>query len=478
MAREFKYVLTRVCLKAGQMTLTRGMLELFPSEGSITIVDTTRNQDFKATLADKRRLTELDGFYKLHNLEVNDEIMIRPLEDGRYGFTPVARRRIDSGAAAIAKFLDDLANQGTPLSKAEIRGLYPDLPKTLDIDNVLSHDSRFSLEGGRWGTAKSRFEQSESKIDNKKSEEKPTTTKTESAKAESSKDTKQESKAPEKPKRATVTPYPRGVMFPSEPASAPTREKDVSQQHKVKDILSGLGYRVESLSHGQMVAHADLGRKNYSVLVQLLLEGSSIDWAALLARKREVSATYAAVFGDGLDLIKLSSPASLARATLWSWTGLDRLQSLNHAVLLSPYDLESHFERDGLFEHGMDRFEKTIDKRVAEKGAFSSILTRLAQMRAPVVFMLDEVIDNDMNREQALKVLETMSQAPFHLVTKVDNGEFCLRNKVSDALLNFSDYALSLKSRLPQRRTERLQGLEGQGEYESVVENMDAVKAE
>ncbi len=459
MAREFKYVLTRVCLRSGEMTLTKGMLELFPSEGPVTIVDTARNQDFKATVLEKRRVTELGGFFKLHNLDVNDEIMIRLLEDGRYGFTPVARKKIDSGAVAIAKFLDDLANQGTPLSKAEIRGLYPELPKTLDIDNVLAHDSRFALEQGRWAIAKAKAE---------------TETPQQTTKAEP----KEESRTPDKNKRATVTPYPRGVMFPSEPASAPSNDKDVSQQHRAKDILGALGYRVESLSHGQMVAHADLGRKNYSVLVQLLLEGSTIDWAALLARKREISATYAAVFGDGLDLIKLSSPASLARATLWSWTGLERLQALNHSVLLSPYDLESHFERDGLFEHGMDRFEKTIDKRVAEKGAFSSILTRLAQMRAPVVFMLDEVIDDDMNREQALKVLETMSQAPFHMITKVDNGEFCLRNKVSDALLNFSDYALSLKSRLPQRRTERLQGLEGQAEYETLVESSAALKAE
>lgn len=466
MAREFKYVLTRVCLTAGQMTLTRGMLELFPSEGTFTIVDTTQNQEFKATVAEKRRITDLGGFFKLHDLHVNDEIMIRPLEDGRYGFTPVMRKKVDSGAAAIAKFLDDLANQGTPLSKAEIRGLYPDLPKTLDIDEVLARDTRFALERGRWQPAKLKEDRAANQAEENSQQ---------NATNERSSEPKN---GQEKIKRATVTPYPRGVIYPSEVASSPTNEKDLSLQNKAKDILNLLGYRVESLSHGQIMAHADLGRKNYSVLIQLLQPGGQIDWAALLSRKREVSATYAAVFGDGLDLTKLASPAALARATLWSWTGLDRLQGLTASVLLSPYDLESHFERDGLFDHGMDRFEKTIDKRVADKGAFSSILTRLAAMRAPVVFMLDEVIDNDMNRESALKVLETMSQAPFHLVTKVDNGEFCLRNKVSDALVNFSDYALSLKSRLPQRRTEKLQGLEGQSEYETLVDANVAAKTD
>jgi hypothetical protein len=96
-------------------------------------------------------------------------------------------------------------------------------------------------------------------------------------------------------------------------------------------------------------------------------------------------------------------------------------------------------------------------------------------MRAPVVFMLDEVVDNDITREQALKVLDVLSQAPFHLITKVDNGEFCLRSKIYDALLNFSDYALSLRNRLPQKRTERIQGLEPS---EETVDNALAETAE
>ncbi|MGL4611522.1 MAG: hypothetical protein ACRCYY_17885 [Trueperaceae bacterium] len=443
------------------MTLTRGMLELFPSEGTFTVVDAARSQEFKATVAEKRRITELGGFFKLHHLEVNDEIRIRPLEDGRYSFTPVSKKKDSSSTVGIAKFLNDLAGQGTPLSKAEIRGLYPDLPKIVDVDEILSQDDRFVLERGRWRPVAAQAKP----LEDKPLEKIPNP---------------QTAEAKERSRRATVTPYPRGVMFPGENGAAQQdaeTAKDISQQHKAKDILGALGYRIESLSHGQMIAYADLGRRNYSVLVQLLQQGGQIDWATLLARKREVLTTYAAVFGDGLDLIKLSSPASLARATLWSWTGLERLQALNTSVLLSPYDLESHFERDGLFEHGMDRFEKMIDKRVAEKGAFSFMLSRLATMRAPVVFMLDEVLDDTINRENALKVLETMSQAPFHLVTKVDNGEFCLRNKISDALLNFSDYALSVKSRLPQRRLEKLQGLERETEYD-VLATVGLAKAE
>ena len=105
------------------------------------------------------------------------------------------------------------------------------------------------------------------------------------------------------------------------------------------------------------------------------------------------------------------------------------------AVPLSPVDLESHFERDGLFDKGLKRFELDVQKRIAERGTFSAVLTRLADMKAPTVFMLDEAVDIDLTREQVLEVLESLSQAPFHLISKVDSGEFCLRYRVSDSAL-------------------------------------------
>jgi hypothetical protein len=443
MAQEFKYALTRMCLKAGQMTLPQKMLELFPKSGTATVVDSTRNQEFKIT-SEARKVTGLSGFFKLHNLEVNDEIIIRPLEDGRYAFTPHARpRKPDySKPGTVKNLLDELAEQATPLSEAEIRDIYPDLPGQFNLSELLSQDSRFSQEAGRWQTLHS----------------------------------KELTMQEDTSKRASVTPYPRNVIYPSETLlNSQAEPADVSMQRKAKDILSGLGYRVESLSYGQLLAHSELGRKHYSVLVQVLSEGDQVDWTTLLAKRRETTSTYAAVFGHPLDLTKLQAPASMARATLWSWTALERLSEISTAVLLSPFDLETFFERDGLFEHGVDRFEKMIDKRVSERGAFSSVLTHLASMRAPVVFMLDEVVDNDVSREQALKVLDVLNQAPFHLITKVDNGEFCLRSKIYDAMLNFSDYALSIRSRIPQRRTERIQALET---AESIENSLVEVGAE
>jgi len=52
-----------------------------------------------------------------------------------------------------------------------------------------------------------------------------------------------------------------------------------------------------------------------------------------------------------------------------------------------------------------------------------------------------------------------LAEAPFHLVARVDQGEFLLRQRVSESLQGLSDYALSLRSRLPSRQRERLTGL-------------------
>jgi hypothetical protein len=81
-------------------------------------------------------------------------------------------------------------------------------------------------------------------------------------------------------------------------------------------------------------------------------------------------------------------------------------------------------------------------------------------MKAPSIFLLDDVVDDQVARGQVLKVLENLSGAPFHMIAKVDNGEFCLRFKVADSLEQISRYALSLKERLPSRFKEHLTGVE------------------
>src|SRR5690606_32002257 len=116
---------------------------------------------------------------------------------------------------------------------------------------------------------------------------------------------------------------------------------------------------------------------------------------------------------------------------------------------------------------GLQRFEATIAERVAERGELSEVLSRLNQLRAPAVFLLEDLVaDMNMSRDRALAILERLTAAPFHLVARVDHGEFVLRQSVASALSGLASYALALKDQLPERQVEELTGL---GEPERLV---------
>jgi hypothetical protein len=259
-----------------------------------------------------------------------------------------------------------------------------------------------------------------------------------------------------------VTPTPRAGLFAADAGlnSATLPPGDPAKTKQAREAFARLGYRVEGLAHGQLMLHADLGRRQERVLVHVLPDGQRLDWAALLARRREAGAQQLAVVGDHRDLHRLVSPAELAKATLWSWAGLERVVALAADLPIGPFDLEPHFERDGLFEYGLERFERSVARRVQERGTFSTVLERLAALKAPSVFVLDDVVgDGDVPRDQALRVLERLGEAPMHLVSRVDSGEFCLRYRVQDALDGLADYATSLRARLPERHRARVQGV-------------------
>lgn len=463
MPSEFRYSLTRVCLKSGQLTLPKRMLELFPQEGPVHAVDTVSGSEFELHMVNPRTVAGLGEFFRQHGLEVNDEVTVRPLEDERFAFTPAARpKRPDYTKETTLRELADKIYELAPLSIAEIRAMFPDIPSDFDLTDLLGRDGRLVRREGRW--ARPAKEPVQEQAAKSPQETAPAASPTEAADdpgegeetTAGSRRGRRRGRGERRP--PTVVPVERVTLneggLPSEGPQA-----DPSLQNRAREALQSFGYRTGGLPHGQLLAHADLGRRTHSVLVHIHAEDAKLEWRPLLARRRETRATYLAVFGAHRDLLRLNSPADMARATLWSWEGVARARELVQSVPTGPFDLEPYFQRDGLFEHGLERFERAINKRIEERGEFSAVLTRLATMRAPSIFMLEDVVaEVDMPRDQAVKVLELLSQAPFHMVARVDSGEFCLRYGVAQGLLHLSDYSLSLRQHLPSRTTERLRG--------------------
>lgn len=506
MAHQYRYPLTRVCLRGGTMTLPRAMLELFPESGEVVVFDQERDVEHVLEITHPRVVAGLGELYRAHDLEVNDEILIEPLEDGRFAVTAAHRNRVAASTSpeALAEVLNELAESGMAVTEIEIHALYPTLPSGLELTPFLSADPRFELHSGRWqrqGAAADAA--SDSALATEPVQEPIQEQETVKVQAEG----RMEQVAVQGPSSVAgnVTASAAGMGNYSsgegQPGSArmPTNRGGVQERRiptggtpdqrdrqpqagaapsydpqragdaalaasaastRLRSMLAPLGYRIEPLGAGLLNLHAELGRRHYRVLTQLLPSGERLDWAALLSKRRTSSATYLAVVGDHADLLRLTNPAELARATLWSWEALERLRVLHATVPVTPIDLESHFSTDGLFEQGLARFEKSVATRVAERGATSEVLAHLAVMRAPSVFLLEDLAnDAGMSREAVLRIIERLGEAPFHLVAKVDQGEFLLRQPVARALTGLAAYANSLRDRLPGAEREVLTGL-------------------
>jgi hypothetical protein len=503
-ANEFRYSLTRICLRTGQLSLSRRLAEIFPEAGSITAFDALSDREFELTTVAPMRVGGIAEFLAAHRLQVNDQIRLLPLPDGRIALTPLPREtsRGRRAPVAIGAMLDDLLLH-KPRSEAEIRALHPELPGDFPLVETLRDDPRFRLQAGRWGAVEPAAETGERPA----AERAPTDIAPAGiapAAERAPADVVPADPAPADPahgrpasqadpgqgrpdsaarrvqrpsgreRHAAVTPYPRGVLFPGE-AALNSKRPDVNLElvNRARAALTRFGYHVAGKPHGMLLATAELGRRHHAVLVRVLAEGERLDWAALLAARRDQAAVHLAVFGDHRDLHRLTAPAELAHATLWSWDGIARVVQLARSVPIGPFDLEPHFEKGGMFGPGLERFERTIGSMIAERGVLSAVLTRLAALRAPAVFMLEDLVEAELSRDRVAHVLGLLAQAPFHLVARVDKGEYCLRDRVEDALQQVSEYALSLKDRLPRDRRERLSGSdeseeEGSGQEESL----------
>jgi hypothetical protein len=138
MADAYRYPLTRICLRTGSLTLPLNLLGVFPERGDIVALDTQKDAEYLLHV-EGRRVFGLGPYFEVHDLTPNDELTIRPLEDGRFAFTAVARpRRADYlRPDHVSKLVDGIVEHGVPVSEAEIRALHPDLPSGFQLRAAL-----------------------------------------------------------------------------------------------------------------------------------------------------------------------------------------------------------------------------------------------------------------------------------------------------------------------------------------------------
>lgn len=427
---EVRVALTRVCLRSGSVLLPLRAQGALPKGGALEAYD-PEGQDAWDLDFEKGRLHGLAPFFERHALMVNDELLIRPREDGHVVLLARPRARSSArDARAVRRAVETLLAGGPPRTEQELRedhGLADDAP----LEAALRREPLLERRAGRWALVGAR------------PEERPPP-------------------AAVEPSAPTAAPAPRPPADgrSEEAGRTPSRGASPETMTRARDAFSALGYRVAAARGGTLRLEAHLGRGRVRILARALDDGDAPDWSELLQAVREERADRLALVGDVRDLTRLERPARGARATLWSWDGIRRARDLARSVPIGPLDLMPAFDEGGLHGVGLERFEARVEDRLKQQGAFSAVAERLAALRAPALFTVDDLaIDERLPRETIVAELDRMAGPPLQWTERRGPGEYALHQGVAEGLERLETFARSLRERLPDPRRPRVRGL-------------------
>ena len=462
---EVRLALTRVCLRTGSVLLPVRARGALPADGRIEAFDPEGQEAWDLEI-EAGRLHGLGPFLQRHGLAVNDEVVLRARPDGHVVVSARPRARSASrDARAVRRAVESLLAGGAPRTTDELRedhGLADDAP----LEVALSREPLLERRYGRWSVVGS---------DERGGPLGHSHTRTDASPHPSARGPSENA-----PSASAPSPRPRSVShersadadaeqaderFPE--AGAPTERASPEALASAREAFAALGYAVASGGGGTLRLEARLGRTRTRILARVLDAGTRPDWSALLHAVRSEGADRLALVGDVRDLTRLERPARGARATLWSWHGLRRVRELALSVPIGPTDLAPCFDEGGLHGAGLERFEARIERRLAEQGTFAAVAERLAELRAPSVFTVDDLVtDASLPRETIVTELDRMAAPPLQWTERRGPGEFALRQSVADALVRLEAFARSLRERLPDPTRPRVRGADGPGHDE------------
>src|SRR5690625_3117911 len=93
MAKEYRYPLTRLCIRTGALTLPARLITLFPDEGTVLLRDNEHEVEVLASVPEARVVTGLAEYFSDLEVEVNDNLYLTPQTDGSFTMRLVKRPR-------------------------------------------------------------------------------------------------------------------------------------------------------------------------------------------------------------------------------------------------------------------------------------------------------------------------------------------------------------------------------------------------
>ncbi|GGJ33585.1 hypothetical protein [Deinococcus roseus] len=441
MKGQYRYILTRLCLTEGSLTIQKS-LEPLIAEG-ISVLKTEKGDEYPVSLnAKQRRLQGLKPYYDAHQLSPNDVLSLE---------------YVGSGVVQVSV---EVKTQARPSNnQPTYQSNYPRPVVPPPPQRVVVEESAYLRE-----VRLERRAPTPPPAEKPVQKERPEPAMQQRAQREAART------AQAQPERHEQRPE-RQERPVAETRSAPRQSQQQVQESSylretqqaqpvyqapsidplVERFARDMGYHLRPINASAVVLEAQLGAHAYTVLLS-----TRADWDLF----RQSTSTYRAVLVSELGAVL---PPSDVKATQVTREALETLLSSNRMGNITPVELRGYWNTDTLTAEGARSITETTSRQLGERGVFSQVMLSLAAYSAHSTFRLEDLLpqlEGVVNHDELLEILMTLTRQPFLALNALPKHEFYVRHNMSDLLGQLSEYSRGLQVRLKVTGPKTLYGKE------------------
>lgn len=447
-AGRYRYILTRPCLDSGSIAVLKYLEHVMPTTGEVVFVG-DGGEEIKLTADPKmRRLYGLSDYYAKHRLQINDTLFITVLAERRFALERLVRVR---DAKAEQK------PRPAPPPKPE-RIILEESPYVREVRTrdrtVLPYSKGLLYPQDQEGNTGAGTDDSRRAESREQAQAKPKP-------ADEARNTLKNLIARDRDQRFGDPPRPEPVMTPVEsvpqaPLAPPVLERAGTAYERAGTTLEraratfiALGYGVDVIGEGLML-EAKLGRRAHRIALAVTDDADEV--RTVLEVGRGQAAKYLAIAASPDALEAFGQQPDFENIAQVDLSTIDALGRLTRLSPVGPLELEGYWNAGRLDENALASLEAGVNTSVGARGAFSFVTLSLAHFPAPGIVNVQDVMSGiesaGIGSGVVLETLESLSKAPFMLLSPLGGGEYYMRRPVSVALEGLSEYAGGLRSRL------------------------------
>ncbi len=442
-AGRFRYILTRPCLDSGSIAVLKYLENIMPLTGSVVFVG-DGGEEIKLTADPKtKRLYGLGDYYAKHRLQINDTLFITALAERRFALERVIRVR-DTKSEAKPR--------PAPPPKPE-RIILEESPYIREVrtrDRTVLPYSKgllYPQERTDGGAAQDETKRAEPR-DQAPAKPKPADEARSTLKNLIARDRDQRSSDSTRVEPVTAPAGAAPVELAPQPVPFVT-DRSGSSLERTRAAFIALGYAVDVIGEGLML-EAKLGRRAHRIALAVT---DDLDEArTVLDVGRGQAAKYLAIAAKPAALQALAQHPDFEDIAQADPGVIEALGALTRLSPVGPLELEGYWNAGRLDANALESLEASVNTSVGARGAFSFVTLSLARFQAPGVVNAQDVMagieSTGIGSGVVLETLESLSRAPFMLLSPLGGGEYYMRRPVSVALEGLSEYAGGLRSRL------------------------------